>query len=445
MANVAVVGTGYVGSVTAVCLAWLGHDVIGFDTNPARAEQLSAGELPIYEPGLDVKLNEALATGRLTFTADPSAAARDADVIFLCVGTPTGPGGMPDMSQVETAAHSVAPYLKAGAVVVNKSTVPVGSGNWVRTMIEEAQPGRDAPIFQVVSNPEFLREGAALEDFLYPDRIVLGGENGDSGVQIVAALYERVLTQDFPEGRPSHKPGLVLTDLPSAEMVKYAANAFLATKISFANEIANICELVGADARQVLPAIGADTRIGPKFLQHGIGWGGSCFGKDVQALIATGLDYGYGSQILRAAVEVNQGQRAAVLRKLQTELKTIKGRRIAVLGLAFKPGTDDRRDAPALEIIRRLHLAGAVVSAYDPIVKDVPELPEVPLRIASSAYDAADRADAVVIATEWEEFAAIDLDKLAEHMKGTLLLDGRGVLSEVAAETAGLKIVGFGW
>ena len=445
MANVAVVGTGYVGSVTAVCLAWLGHDVIGFDTNPARAEQLSAGELPIYEPGLDVKLREALSTQRLTFTADPAAAARNADVIFLCVGTPTGPGGMPDMSQVETAAHSVAPYLKEGAVVVNKSTVPVGSGNWVRTMIEEAQPGRDAPIFQVVSNPEFLREGAALEDFLYPDRIVLGGENGDSGVQIVASLYERVLTQDFPGGRQSHKPHLVLTDLPSAEMVKYAANAFLATKISFANEIANICELVGADARQVLPAIGADTRIGPKFLQHGIGWGGSCFGKDVQALIATGLDYGYGSQILRAAVEVNQGQRAAVLRKLQAELKTIKGRRIAVLGLAFKPGTDDRRDAPALEIIRRLHLAGAVVSAYDPIVKDVPELPEVPLRIASSAYDAADRADAVVIATEWDEFAAIDLDKLAEHMKGALLLDGRGVVSELAAETAGLKMVGFGW
>jgi nucleotide sugar dehydrogenase len=445
MANVAVVGTGYVGSVTAVCLAWLGHDVIGFDTNPARAEQLSSGELPIYEPGLDVKLAEALATGRLTFTSDPAAAASHAEVIFLCVGTPTGIGGMPDMSQVETAAHSVAPYLRDGAVVVNKSTVPVGSGNWVRTMIEEAQPGRDAPSFRVVSNPEFLREGAALDDFLYPDRIVLGGENGDRGVQIVASLYERVLAQDFPGGRADHKPGLVLTDLPSAEMVKYAANAFLATKISFANEIANICELVGADARQVLPAIGADSRIGPKFLQHGIGWGGSCFGKDVQALIATGLDYGYGSQILRAAVEVNQGQRAAVIRKLQAELKTIKGRRIAVLGLAFKPGTDDRRDAPALEIIRRLHTAGAVVSTYDPIVKDVPELAEVPLRFASSAYDAADRADAVVIATEWDEFAAIDLDKLAEHMKGTLLLDGRGVISEAAAAAAGLKITGFGW
>jgi nucleotide sugar dehydrogenase len=445
MANVAVVGTGYVGSVTAVCLAWLGHEVVGYDTNPARADQLSAGELPIYEPGLQEKLDEALGTGRLTFTADASAAASNADVIFLCVGTPTGLGGMPDMSQVEAAAHGVAPYIKAGAVVVNKSTVPVGSGNWVRTMIEEAQSGPADPEFHVVSNPEFLREGAALEDFLYPDRIVLGGEESGEGVQIVAALYDRVLTQNFPGGHGDRKPGLVLTDLPSAEMVKYAANAFLATKISFANEIANICELVGADARQVLPAIGADSRIGPKFLQHGIGWGGSCFGKDVQALIATGLDYGYGSQILRATVEVNQAQRAAVIRKLQAELKTIKGRRIAVLGLAFKPGTDDRRDAPALEIIRRLYTAGAVVSAYDPIVKDVPELADVTLRIASNAYDAADRADAVVVATEWDEFAAIDYDKLAEHMKGTLVLDGRGVISESAAADAGLKVTGFGW
>jgi nucleotide sugar dehydrogenase len=350
------------------------------------------------------------------------------------------------MSQVESAAQSVAPYLKDGAVVVNKSTVPVGSGNWVRTLIEEAQADPAAPAFHVVSNPEFLREGAALEDFLYPDRIVLGGENGGEGTRIVAGLYQHVLDQDFPGGQPETvKPGLVLTDLPSAEMVKYAANAFLATKISFANEIANICELVGADARQVLPAIGADSRIGPKFLQHGIGWGGSCFGKDVAALIATGLDYGYGSQILRATVEVNQGQRAAVIRKLQAELKTIKGRRIAVLGIAFKPGTDDRRDAPALEIIRRLHTGGAVVSAYDPIVKEAPELGDVPLRFASDVYDAADRADAVIIATEWEDFGTLDFGKLAEQMKGDLILDGRGVLPAGAAETAGLRVVGFGW
>ncbi len=445
MAKVAVVGTGYVGSVTAVCLAWLGHDVVGYDMSSTRAEQLASGQLPIYEPGLTELLRETLLKGRLGFTSKADEAAAGADVIFLCVGTPTGPGGMPDMSQVESAARSIAPHLKQDAVVVNKSTVPVGSGNWVRTIIEEALPDIDAVRFHVVSNPEFLREGAALEDFLYPDRIVLGGESAEDGVQVVAALYERVLNQDFEGARPDRKPGLVLTDLPSAEMVKYAANAFLATKISFANEVASICELVGADARQVLPAIGADSRIGPRFLQHGIGWGGSCFGKDVAALIATGVDYGYGSPILRAAVEVNQTQRGAVIRKLQSELKTLKGRRIAVLGIAFKPGTDDRRDAPAIEIIRRLHTAGAVVSAYDPIVKEVPELEDIRLRMGTDAYDAADRVDAVVVATEWNDFATLDLEELAAHMKGDLVLDGRGVIDVTAAAAAGLKVTGFGW
>jgi UDPglucose 6-dehydrogenase len=330
-------------------------------------------------------------------------------------------------------------------VVVNKSTVPVGSGNWVRTLIEEALPGIDAIDFHVVSNPEFLREGAAVEDFLYPDRIVLGGESGDQGLQVVADLYHRLLSQDFEGGRPDCQPRLIRTDLPSAEMVKYAANAFLATKISFANEIANICEFVGADARQVLSAIGADSRIGPRFLQHGIGWGGSCFGKDVAALITTGLDYGYGSPILRAIVEVNHAQRVLVIRKLQAALKTLKGRRIAVFGLAFKPDTDDIRDAPAMEIIRRLYAAGAAVSAYDPIVKKAPELEDATVRIGTDAYDAADRADAVVIATEWPQFAALDLRRLRESMKGRLILDGRGVIAQDAAAEAGLTIEGFGW
>ena len=264
-------------------------------------------------------------------------------------------------------------------------------------------------------------------------------------MQVVADLYHRLLSQDFEGGRTSRQPQLIRTDLPSAEMVKYAANAFLATKISFANEIANICELVGADARQVLSAIGADSRIGSRFLQHGIGWGGSCFGKDVAALIATGLDYGYGSPILRAIVEVNQAQRVLVLRKLQEALKTLKGRRIAVFGLAFKPNTDDLRDAPSVEIIRRLYAAGAVVSAYDPIVKEVPELDDVPLRIGVDSYDAADRADAIVIATEWLHFADLDLRKLREKMKGRLIFDGRGVIAEDVAAEAGFTIRAFGW
>jgi len=401
--------------------------------------------MPFYEPGMPERLEQALKSGRLSFTSDPVTAVENADVIFLCVGTPTSHSGVPDMSQVEEAVRSIAPHLKPDAVIVNKSTVPVGSGNWVRTMIEEALPDIDSVEFHVVSNPEFLREGAAIEDFLYPDRIVLGGESGDKGIRVVSDLYHRLVSQDFEGGRPHRQPQVIRTDLPSAEMVKYAANAFLATKISFANEIANICEFVGADARQVLSAIGADSRIGSRFLQHGIGWGGSCFGKDVAALIATGLDYGYVSRILHAVVEVNQAQRVLVLRKLQDALKTLKGRRIAVFGLAFKANTDDFRDAPSIEIIRRLHAAGALVSAYDPIVKKIPELDEVPLRIAADTYDAADRADAVVIATEWPDFAALDLRKLREKMKGHLILDGRGVIAEDVATEAGLTIRGFGW
>jgi nucleotide sugar dehydrogenase len=440
--RVAVIGTGYVGTVTATCFAWLGHEVVGLDVDPVRIGQLAAGQAPLFEPGLAELLQETMATGRLTFT-DSMDAIGTAGVVFLCVGTPTGSGGAPDLSQVESAAQQIAVHMAEGAVVVNKSTVPVGSGNWVRTVIEEALPRDATPDFHVVSNPEFLREGCAIDDFLYPDRIVLGGENG--APKQVAALYEPVLTQSFPGGRAGHQPQLIVTDLPSAEMVKYAANAFLATKISFANEIGSICELVGADARQVLPAIGADDRIGPRFLQQGLGWGGSCFAKDVAALIATAVDYGYNAPMLRATIDINQAQRAAAIRKLQTVLKTLKGRRICVLGLAFKPGTDDLRDAPALEIIRRLRTAGAVVAAYDPIVKWLPDPDGQNVRLAVDPYDAVDRADAVLVATEWEEFAGLDLAAIAERMAGRLVLDGRGVIDPAAAAEVGLQVTGYGW
>jgi UDPglucose 6-dehydrogenase len=442
VARVAVVGTGYVGTVTAVCLSWLGHHVTGFDLDPVRSGQLAAGQLPFVEPGLPALLHESLGSGRLCFTSEATGVA-EAEIIFLCVGTPPGEDGHPDMSQVGAAALELAPHLRTDAVVVNKSTVPVGSGTWVRTLIEESLPAGRGLAFSVVSNPEFLREGAAVHDFLYPDRIVLGGENGSPAK--VARLYDRILRQDFPNGRPDLQPQLVVTSVPSAEMVKYAANAFLAMKISFANEVANICEYVGADAREVLPAIGADSRIGSRFLRPGIGWGGSCFGKDVHALIATGSEYRYGSPILRASLEVNDAQRAAVLRKLQATLKVLKGRRIAVLGLAFKPGTDDLRDSPAVDVIRRLLAAGALVSTYDPVVKHVPELERSVLRVGVDPYDAAERADAVVVATEWPEFGQLDLARLASHMTGTVVLDGRGVIDIDSAADAGLAVIGFGW
>ena len=440
--RVAVVGTGYVGAVTATCFAFLGHSVIGLDSDSARAGQLNNGQAPFIESGLPEMLKSALATGRLRFTDRPAEALSEADFVILCVGTPPGPTGSPDLAQLESAVQSVVPYLRSDAVIVNKSTVPVGSGNWTRAILEDATDSGRQQTFHVVSNPEFLREGSAIEDFLYPDRIVLGGVAADVGR--VAALYKPVLDQSFEGGRAGVRPALISTEIASAEMIKYAANAFLATKISFANEIARLCEFFGADVREVLPAIGADARIGAAFLNPGVGWGGSCFGKDVAALIASGQEFGYTPPMLRATVEINETQRAHAVRKLQHELHVLKGRRIAVLGLTFKPGTDDLRDAPALDIVRRLIAGGAVVSAFDPVVKSLPaEFGAV--RLTRDAYEAADRADAVLVATEWPEFLLIDAAELRRVMRGDLVVDGRNCLPEENFKRSGLRLVGFGW
>lgn len=440
--KVAVIGTGYVGAVTATCLAFLGHQVCGLDTNAERLTRLRRGEVPFVEPGLPELLTSAMESGRLGFTDDVAEALQEAEYVFLCVGTPPGPDGSPDLEQLESAIGSLAPHLHPGVVIVNKSTVPVGSGNWTRTILEDALLGNRELQFAVVSNPEFLREGSAIDDFLYPDRIVLGGAAAD--VSRVAELYQPVLDQSFDGGRRGLQPELISTELTSAEMIKYAANAFLATKISFANEIAQMCELFGADVRQVLPAIGADHRIASAFLNPGVGWGGSCFGKDVAALISSSQEYGYNPSMLHATVEINAGQRASAVRKLQRELHSLKGRRIAVLGLSFKPGTDDLRDSPALDIARRLLAGGAAVSAFDPVVKTLPaEFGQV--RLADDVYSAADRADAVVIATEWPEFRLIDPEGLRRVMRGNLIVDGRNCLPESAFAGTGMHLVGFGW
>ncbi len=440
--RVAVVGTGYVGAVTATCFAFLGHSVIGLDSDSSRAGQLNNGQAPFIEPGLPEMLKSALATGRLTFTDRPDEALSEADFVILCVGTPPGPTGSPDLAQLESAVESLVPYLRSDVVIVNKSTVPVGSGNWTRTILEDAMESGRQQAFHVVSNPEFLREGSAIEDFLYPDRIVLGGVAADVGR--VAALYKPVLDQSFDGGRAGVRPALISTEIASAEMIKYAANAFLATKISFANEIARLCEFFGADVREVLPAIGADTRIGASFLNPGVGWGGSCFGKDVAALVASGQEFGYTPPMLRATVEINETQRAHAVRKLQQELHVLKGRRIAVLGLTFKPGTDDLRDAPALDIMRRLISSGAAVSAFDPVVKSLPAEFGV-VRLTLDAYEAADRADAVLVATEWPEFQLLDAAELRRVMRGDLIVDGRNCLPEESFSRSGLRLVGFGW
>ena len=356
--GIAVIGSGYVGTVMAACLADLGHDVIGVEIDSAKLASLSSGTVPFYEVGLEERLRSGLASGRLSFTNDYQIAMDGSEIVFLCVDTPPGSNGHPDMTSVASAARSIGAALHTPHIIVTKSTVPVGSGSWLEATIEAELPlgvGRD--VLCVVSNPEFLREGSAVHDFMHPDRVVVGGDCADS-VDKVAHVYDRVLAQDFEGGDPDKKPVLVKTGRATAETIKYAANAFLATKISFINEIANICEWIDADVDRGGRAIGLDSRIGPEFLDAGVGWGGSCFGKDTSALASMAREQGIEPLILDAVKRVNTNQRHVVVRKLQDHLRPLRGRRIGLLGLAFKPGTDDTRDTPAITIARSLHGEG---------------------------------------------------------------------------------------
>jgi len=429
--RVAVVGSGYVGTVVAASLASLGRRVMGVETDPAKLAVLRSGTAPFYEAGLDELIGAGLAAGVLAFTDDPAAAMAVSDVVFLCVGTPSDPSGRPDMQYVESAARAIAAASDGHHVLVTKSTVPIGSGTWVRNIFEEVSTGGT----RVVSNPEFLREGTAVSDFLHPERVVLGSDDPEA-LDIVAEVYRPVLEQSFHE-RDVARPPLVRTSLATAETVKYAANAFLATKISFINEIANICELVGADVVEVAGAIGLDSRIGPRFLDAGIGWGGSCFGKDLSALASIAEDYGYRAQLLQAAIDVNQRQRALVVEKLQRQLKVLRGRRIALLGVAFKPGTDDTRDSPAIDVAERLIHHGASVIAHDPLVTDVPGHPQ--LRLVGDPYAATAGADAVVLTTDWPDYLALDFATIAAGMRGDYFLDTRNVFDAATVESGGLR------
>lgn len=439
MRRIGVVGSGYVGTVVAACLAHVGHEVIGLEVDPEKLGCLARGEVPFFESGLRELVLEGLGSGRLRFTHDPAETMRSSQVVFLCVGTPSGGDGRPDMTAAENAARSLAPHVE-DHVFVTKSTVPIGSGQWLQSILEDAAPDPAWASFSVVSNPEFLREGTAVHDFLHPDRVVIGSDD-PAALDVVADVYAPIVDQFFP-GSNGRRPTLIRTGQATAETIKYAANAFLATKISFINELASICELVGADVTEVATAIGLDHRIGSAFLRAGIGWGGSCFGKDLRALVATVDEYGTDAPLLRAAIEVNERRRSLTVETLRRSLKTIRGRRIAIFGLAFKPGTDDLRDAPAVDIARRLLNAGALVTAYDPIVRNVADLPM--LRIVDDPYDAADRADAVLVATEWEEFVGLDLDALRRRMRGGILLDGRNLFDPAAVESAGLTYHGVG-
>jgi UDPglucose 6-dehydrogenase len=456
--RVTVIGTGYVGSVTGACLAYAGHHVTCIDTDESKIARWKQGEPPIYEPNLQELVAAAAGRKNIEFSTDLAPAVRDSDVIFIAVGTPPLPDSSPNLSYLEAAGNGIGAAMDESRfrVVVNKSTVPVGSGNLVETLVREGiaernPAARNAVRFGVVSNPEFLREGCAVADSLYPDRIVLGASD-DQAIQVMRDLYRPLLEQSFspPAGvpRPSTvtQVPLVSTTLTSAEMIKYAANAFLAMKIGFANEMANICEHVGAEATEVLLGIGLDSRIGAKFLNAGVGWGGSCFGKDVQALLHTAAEYGYTSRLLQASLDVNSAQRLLVIQKLQEKLFILKGRTIGLLGLAFKPDTDDLRDAPALHIAERLNQIGARVKAYDPVAMDACRKlhPELKIRYCESVKELAQDSDALVLVTEWKEFASLPLAELARLMAKPILVDGRNLYHPSAASAAGFDYTGIG-
>lgn len=444
--KVTIIGTGYVGISTAACLAYIGHDVACIDTDARKVAALREGKAPIYEPHLEDVMREC--APRLGYTTDYPEGMRDTDIVFLAVGTPPLADGSPDLQYLRGAAMSVAQHLpQRFVVIVNKSTVPVGSGNWVQAIVSEANPSGD---FCVASNPEFLREGSALHDSLYADRIVVGADQ-QRGLERLYQLYRPILDQSFAPPRGVPRPDgcssvpMIQTDLSSSELIKYAANSFLALKISYINEIGRLASRVGANIQDVARGIGLDQRIGPRFLNAGIGWGGSCFGKDTAALIASASEYGLAMPIVQAGREANYRQRGLVVDQLLSHVKILKGRTIGLLGLAFKPETDDLRDAPALDIARRLIERGAKVRAHDPVA-----LENAKAQFAGSGIvwcetveDLARDADALVLVTEWQQYREADWKTLASLMRGAapLLLDGRLALDGTELRAAGWDYV----
>lgn len=456
--RIAVIGTGYVGTVTGACLCYLGHHVVCVDVDAGKIERLERGDPPIYEPYLKELLSLAKQRADIRFTTDLDDAVRTSDVVFIAVGTPQSPTGEANLSYLESAARGIGLAMdsKRYRVVVNKSTVPVGSGNLVESLvregIKEKHNGAGNEIeFGVASNPEFLREGTAISDSLYPDRIVLGSQDRRA-LEAMHELYRPLVEQEFdapafmPRPRGFGRVPIVETSLTSAESIKYAANAFLAMKIGFANEMANICERVGADVVQVMQGIGLDSRIGPKFLNAGLGWGGSCFGKDVHSLMHTASEYGYHARLLEATIEVNKAQRLLVIQKLQEKLFILKGRTVALLGLAFKAGTDDLRDAPALQIAGKLLHMGARVTVYDPIAMGAckEQHPDLKIHYCDSALEAVTGAEAVVLVTEWDEFRGLNLAEVAKLAARPILIDGRNFFAPDKAKEAGLEYMGIG-
>ena len=409
--NICVVGTGYVGLVTGAVFADLGNDVICVDNVREKIEGLKQGRMPIYEPGLEEMVARNVADGRLTFTTSLADAVKRSELIFIAVGTPAKTNGETDLSAVEDVARGIARAMDSYKVIVNKSTVPVGTGDLVREIIAKNQPKPVA--FDVVSNPEFLREGSAIEDTLRPDRIVIGAPTQQVAMTLLE-LYAQL-------GRP-----MIITDVPSAEMIKYASNAFLAAKISFVNAIANVCELAGADVTQVIKGLGLDPRIGPAFLQAGLGFGGACLPKDVESLIQTAATLGYDFKLLKSVTEINRERAQHFVETMRKALGPLDDKVVAVLGLAFKPNTDDMREAKSVEVVALLHEAGAKIKAYDPVAtENARRLLPRGVTYCASPYEAAEKADALALVTEWNEFKFLNLERLRSLMRRPVIFDGR--------------------
>ena len=431
--RVTMIGTGYVGLVSGACFADFGHEVVCVDKDPSKIERLNRGEIPIFEPGLDELVANNVKAGRLSFAVDGAEAIRNAEVVFLAVGTPTRRGdGHADLSYVYAAAEEIAGLIEGFTVVVTKSTVPVGTGDEVDAIIRRTNP--DAQ-FAVVSNPEFLREGAAIEDFKRPDRVVIGVEH-DRAREVMAELYRPLSLNEFP---------VVYTSRRTSELIKYAGNAFLAMKITFINEIADLCEKVGADVQQVAKGIGLDGRIGSKFLNPGPGYGGSCFPKDTIALVRTAQQYEAPVRLIETTVEVNDARKLAMAEKIRRAAGgDIAGRTVAILGLTFKPNTDDMRDSPSLSIIPALQRMGATVRAFDPEgMKEARHLLS-DVHFAEGPYQAVEGADILVILTEWDQFRALDLKRMKTLMRRPLLVDLRNIYRPHQARNDGFEYVGVG-
>jgi len=430
--HIAVIGTGYVGLVTGACFAEFGVDVTCVDVDSTKIDKLNNGIIPIYEPGLDQIVEKNAKAGRLKFTTDIRSAVEGAQVVFLAVGTPPKDDGSPDMSYYQQAAKDVAAAMNGYKVLVTKSTVPVGTGKWLREFVSANLP--DNIEFGVASNPEFLREGAAIEDFMRPDRVVIGSNEGRA-IDVMKELYRPLYLIETP---------IVITSLEAAELIKYAANAFLATKITFINEVANLCDAIGCDVHDVARGMGMDNRIGRKFLHPGPGYGGSCFPKDTRALTTVADQFGVETLIVDAVIEANERQREAMIPKIERLVGDLSGKQVGMLGLSFKPETDDMRESPAIEIIRSILEKGATIRAFDPVAMDEAKHYVSGIEYATDEYDAIKGADVLVIVTEWNQFRALDMEKVRSLLRSPKIADLRNIYEPSDMRAMGFEYVGVG-